>query len=357
MKVAINILPLKSEHKDRGIGFYTSNLIESLKSDPEIQIQEFMDLSEVTDVDIVHYPWFDFFFRTLPIKKRFKTIVTIHDVIPLLFPKYYPVGIRGQCNFFLQRLALKNCSQIITDSSVSKIDISKYLSLDTEKISVVHLAAKKEFHMQADTRLIYVKKKYNLPNRFILYVGDANWVKNLPFLLEGFSKLLTKDGFSDFKLILVGKVFLKKVENINHPELESLKKVNRLINDLKIRDNILTPGELDLNGLVSFYNLATVYIQPSMYEGFGLPIVEAFSCGTPVISSNGGSLPEIGGNAAVYFDPTNLDQFVLLLTEVLGNKSLQDKLYKLGLKQAEKYTWKKVAEDTKTVYKKVYKDE
>ncbi len=130
MKIAINILPLKSKHKDRGIGLYTSNLVENLKKDPEVKIQEFIHLSEVKNADIVHYPWFDFFFQTLKFGKKFKTIITIHDVIPLIFPKQYPVGIRGKFNFFLQKLALKDCKNIITDSKVSKMDISKYLKID-----------------------------------------------------------------------------------------------------------------------------------------------------------------------------------------------------------------------------------
>lgn len=357
MKIAINIHPLKSGHKDRGIGFYTNNLIESLKEDQSIDLQQFTDLSEITNADIVHYPWFDLFFHTLPINNKFKTIVTIHDVIPLIFPNQYPAGIRGRINFLLQKIALKNCGSIITDSEFSRSDIAKYLKIKKLKISAIHLAANKNFKPQSDAKLLYEKRKYNLPARFLLYVGDANWVKNLPFLIEGFSKIVQTFGFNDLKLAMVGGVFLKRVENIDHPELESLKKVNRLIKDLNLEDSILRPGDLNLEELVSFYNLATVYIQPSLYEGFGLPLIEAFSCGTPVISSNSGSLIEVGGNAAVYFDPANLSQFVSLLKEILQNKSLQGKLSKLGLKQAENFSWHKAVNETKKVYLKVLENE
>ena len=352
MKIAINVLPLKLKHKDRGIGFYTSNLIENLKDDSSLEVQEFIHLSEIRNADIVHYPWFDFFFHTLSINKQFKTIVTIHDVIPLIFPKQYPVGLRGKFNLILQRLALRNFKSIITDSEVSKKDISKYLGIDKEKAFVVYLAANKNFRTQKETKLIYTKRKYKLPDNFLLYVGDANWVKNLPFLIEGFNNLIQTSDFKDVKLVLVGGVFLKNVENINHPELESLKRVNRLIKEQNLEGNILRPGELNLEELIYFYNLATVYVQPSLYEGFGLPLIEAFSCGTPVVSSNKGSLLEVGGDAAVYFDPTNLSQFVSILKEILQSKSLQDKLSRLGLKRAEKFSWDKVVADTKKVYLK-----
>ena len=357
MKIAINIHPLKSGHKDRGIGLYTDNLIENLKADQDLEIQEFTDLSKVNNADIVHYPWFDFFFHTLPIKKKFKTIVTIHDVIPLRFPKQYPMGMKGRINFLLQKIALKNCRNIVTDSEISKSDIAEYLKINREMISVIHLAANKNFKPQSDTKLLYTKRKYNLPGKFLLYVGDANWVKNLPFLIEGYSRIAQIPKFNEVKLVLIGGVFLKRLENIDHPELASLKRAFELIKNFKLEDNILRPGELNLDELVSFYNLATVYIQPSFYEGFGLPLIEAFSCGTPVISSSRGSLKEIGGDAAVYFDPTNLNQFVTLLREVLQNKSIQNKLSTLGLKQSQKFSWDKVIDETKRVYTKVLKDE
>lgn len=357
MRVALNVYPLKSAHKDRGIGYYTKNLLEQLKKDASIEVVEFTSLSEVKNADLVHYPWFDFFFHTLPIRKKFKTVVTIHDVIPLLFSKDHPVGFKGKYNFILQKLALKNCQHIITDSNISKVDISKYLKQDEKKISAIHLAANANFKKQTDTKLIHIKRKYNLPNRFILYVGDTNWIKNLPFLIEGFNKLSKINIFNDVKLVLINGVFLKNLENIDHPELRDLKKVNELIKDYDLIDKVLRPGDLDLDELISFYNLATVYVQPSLYEGFGFPILEAFACGTPVLSSNRGSLIEVGGNAALYFDPTRMDQFTSLLKDILSDKSLQSKFAKLGLKRSENFSWKKVIYETKEVYLSVINNE
>lgn len=353
MNIAINILPLKTAHKDRGIGYYTKNLIEFLKKDPSITIQEFTNIKEVKHTDVVHYPWFDLFFHTLPIRKTFPTIATVHDVIPLKFSDHYPVGLRGKLNFQLQKLALGNCRHILTDSKRSKDDIANYLKIKNEKISPIYLAANNEFRILSDTELLRFKRKLNLSDEFILYVGDANWVKNLPFLIEGFNEIIRQSGFSSLKLVLIGGVFLKKVEDINHPELESLKQVNRMIDRLHLEGRIIRPGNITTDELVAFYNLASVYVQPSLYEGFGLSVLEALSCGTPVVCSDRGSLPEVGGEAVVYFDPTNLRQFVLVMIDVLENKSLQSKLSNLGLKRAENFSWEKLAEQTKQVYSQV----
>lgn len=352
MIVAINIIPLKTAHSERGIGYYTKNLVEALKEDSSIQLKGFGSPAEVKDVDVIHYPWFDFFFHSLPIRKTAPTIVTIHDVIPLIFPDQYPTGWKAKINFMLQKLALKNCQFIITDSNFSKKDIVTYLKIKEEKIAVIPLAADPKFKLQSDTELLRIKRKYRLPDQYLLYVGDANWIKNLPFLIEGFNKLIKLSGMEKVKLVLIGGVFLKDVENIDHPELQSLKQVNKLIAQFKLQGQILRPGQIEDVELVAFYNLATIYVQPSFYEGFGLPVLQAFASGTPVVSSSGGSLPEIGGQAAVYFDPTNLKQFVSIVREVLENKSLRRKLSKSGLNQAAKFSWDKVAEQTKIVYLK-----
>ncbi len=353
MKVGINTIPLKTAHKLRGVGYYTQNLILSLRKDPRLEVVEFTDLSKLNNVDLVHYPWFDFYFHTLPIRKKFKSVVTIHDTIPLVFPEHYPVGLKGKINFILQKISLKNIQAVITDSNCSKNDIIKFLKLKESKIFSIPIAAEENFKILDNIKLIKAKRRLNLPNQYLLYVGDANWVKNLPLLIDGFSKIIKKNNFNDLKLILVGGVFLKKVENIDHPELESLKRVNRLIKELDLEDKIIRCGNVEKEDLVAIYNLATIYIQPSIYEGFGLPVLEALSCGTPVVCSNGGSLKEVGGNSVVYFDPKNLSQFVSALEQVLKDKSVQNKLATLALKRASQFSWDKVAQQTKNVYSKV----
>lgn len=352
MRIGLNVTPLHSGHKLRGIGYYTQNLVNYFNRERDIEICEFTKISEIKDAELVHYPWFDLFFHTLPIKKKFPTVVTIHDVIPLLFPKHYPTGFKGKFNLYLQMLALRNCKLIITDSLNSKRDIVKYLKINEEKIIIVPLAVGSEFRILKDTELIKVKMKYNLPETFLMYVGDANFVKNLPFLIDCFRNLSQIEQFKEVKLVLIGGVFLKNVENINHPELESLKEVNRKIRNYGLENRIIRPGYITDSELATFYNLATVYIQPSLYEGFGLPLLQSFACGTPVISSNAGSLPEVGGKAALYFKPTDQNQFTFLLSETLNDKSLRHKLAKLGLEQVSKFSWEKTIAQTIEVYKR-----
>lgn len=355
MRVAINVIPLNSAHKERGIGHYTHNLIESLKHNQTVQIYPFTNIQNIKDVDVVHYPWFDLFFHTLPIIKKFPTVVTIHDVIPLIFNDKYPVGLKGKTNFLLQKIALRNCKAFITDSEASKKDIVRLLKINQEQIKVIPLAADESFKPLSENKKLFIKRKYSLPDKFLLYTGDANWFKNLPFLIEGFSILKRQPSFSDIKLVLVGGVFLKKINNTDHPELRSLKMVSELIHDKGLEKDIYRPGQVNLESLVGIYNLASVYIQPSFYEGFGLPVLEALNCGTPVVCSKGGSLPEIGGDAVIYFDPQNLNQMVGILCDVLKDRSLRTRLSKLGLQQTSKFTWEKTAAETIKAYQSAVK--
>ena len=341
MRLGFNILPLKTAHKDRGIGRYTFNLLEALKNYTNIEIQEFTKISELETVDVIHYPWFDFFFHTLTDKKLTPVVVTIHDVIPLKFKEHYPVGIRGNINFYLQKRSLKKCSAVITDSEASKKDIIKLLKIKPKKITVIPLAATDNFQVLIPSRLIHTRRKYNLVNRFLLYVGDADWTKNLPFLIKSFSNLVKSSNLQNLRLVMIGEVFLKN------------KEVNSIIENYKLGDKIIRVGKIEKEELVCFYNLAEIYIQPSFYEGFGLPVLEAMSCGTPVVSSNAGSLPEVGGGAAVYFDPHHSKQFESIIVEVLNDKSLQAKLSQLGLKHSNKFSWEFVAKKTLEVYSHV----
>lgn len=353
MKVAVNVFPLRSAHKNRGIGYYTQNLLENLKQEQDLKILEFINLSEVRDVDIIHYPWFDFFFHTLPVKRPYPTVVSVHDVIPLKFAKHYPLGLRGKLNLTLQKWAVKSCEAIITDSLVSKADIQSYLKIPSKKIEVIYLASDPQFRILPSAKLLFTKRKYKLPEQFLLYIGDANWVKNVPFLILGFIEIIKTVGFDQLKLVLVGEVFLKNVESIDHPELESLKEVNRLIKLYKLERSVIRLGKIEEEDLTAILNLAILYIQPSIYEGFGLPILQAFACGLPVLAANSGSLPEVGGDAATYFDPENLNQFKFATLELLQDKSLREKLQKMGFEQLKKFSWKKVVLETKAVYNKI----
>lgn len=238
---------------------------KKLKKKFEIRNSKFEITADVKSADVVHYTKFRPFFVDLPfVKPAKKVVLTIHDLIPLIYPDHYPSGIRGGINFLINKFLIwKNVDEIITISETSKKDICRFLGVDPKIVHVIYLAPRDLFKKLK--KPIYP----NLPKKFALYVGDINYNKNTPWLIEKAKEI-------NLPLVIAGKQ-AKEVEkmDLNHPELKHLKNIDW--------SKIIRLGYVDDNDLVKIYNLATVYIQPSMYEGFGLPLLEAVACGTPVI--------------------------------------------------------------------------
>ena len=343
IKVAIDTSPLSGASKFRGIGRYSVNLINALKKTKKVEVLEISGEKLKPKIDIVHYPYFDFFFLTLPLLKKVKTIVTIHDCTPLVFPQNFPAGIRGKIKFFIQKFSLKTVSAVITDSESSKTDIIKFLSIPGERVFRIYLAADC-LYRQITVREEEKKKlfnKYRLNKNFIMYVGDINHNKNLPNIIKAFAQAKI-----DLDLVLIGKAF----ENSAQPEVKELRS---LIKELKIQDRVKILGFVSDQELVVFYNLAVVYCQPSLYEGFGLQILEAMACGCPVLTSNVSSIPEVAGEAAVLVDPRSINQIAREMERLTLDQDLRCKIIKLGLAQVEKFSWDKTAQETIRVYEKI----
>ena len=332
------------QHRVRGTGFYLQNLQTSLeKYFPENKYTYFKrgDLLE-KDIDVVHYPYFEPFFLTLPVFSKNKIIVTVHDLTPLVFPKHFKSGLKGNLKWQLQKLALKNADAIITDSESSKKDIVKYAGINQARVKVVYLAAGSEFKkIEIRNLKLEIKKRYNLPDRFALYVGDATWNKNLPRLIEAASK-------ANISLVMVGKALVDKVEDRQNPWNSDLVKVQDMAEQNK---NIFRLGFVPSEDLVALYNAATLFVMPSIYEGFGLPILEAMSCGCPVVASKGGSLVEVVGEAGRYVDPYDTDSIATGISEVFNSPNLQKELSQKGIIQSRKFTWEKTAKETMDAYK------
>jgi glycosyltransferase involved in cell wall biosynthesis len=287
MKVAINSTPLSTGHAGRGIGFYTKHLLAELKK-LDVEIQEFSTLNEINLADLIHFPFFDISRRSLQWKYTLPTIVTIHDLIPVKFYEHYPLGVKSGLNWQWQKRAIKNIDQIITDSECSKKDIIELLKIPEDKIKVVSLAAASGFRVINDQKILKaIKQKYNLPEKFGLYVGDVNWNKNLTGLANSCLS-------ADLDLVVIGKGFSYQGD-LNHPELAELKQFRQIVEG---KSNVHQLGFVETEDLVAIMNLATIYLQLSRYEGFGLPILEAQACGVPVIASNRSSLPEVAGDSA-----------------------------------------------------------
>lgn len=352
MRIAIDVTPIENNaslHKVRGAGFYIENLKKSLlQYFPDNEYNFFVRGNNLTGkINLIHYPYFEPFFLTLPIVNKYKTIVTVHDLTPLVFPKYFQPGIKGRIKWTFQKMALKKADAVITDSESSKKDISKYTGISEEKIYVIYLAAGEEFKEYEVSSIKYkvLKEKYNLPGKFALYVGDVTWNKNLPTLIEAVKKV-------DVPLVMVGKALVNSNYDKSNPWNQHLVKVQELVKNSK---NVKCLGFVPTEDLVSLYNMATVFVMPSIYEGFGLPVLEAMNCGCPVVTAKGGSLPEIVGDAGNYVDAYSLESIAKGIKDVFNNKNLQEELSKKGLIQAKKFSWRKTAEETIMVYEEVCK--
>lgn len=347
MKVAIDISPLNSAHKVRGTGSYLNSLRESLLLErPEKDFVFFTSEEKIPkDIDVIHYPYFEPFFLTLPLKKRAKTVVTVHDLTPIVFRKEFPVGIKGALKWKLQKKSLRRSNAIITDSNSSKKDIEGILGCDSDKIHVVYLAASSIFKPLGDSVKKQIIKKYNLPEKFVLYVGDVTWNKNLPRLIEAINQ-------TGEYLVIAGKAFNNKDYDHSNPWNKDLVKAQKLADKNK---RIISLGFVSNEDLVGLYNAATIFVMPSLYEGFGLPVLEAMQCGCPVITSSKGSLGEVGGEAVYYIDPYETDSIKNAIVELDLDGNKRKVLSERGLAQAKKFSWEKTARETMEVYEKLYK--
>ena len=346
MRIGIDISPVKTGHKFRGTGSYTENLVKSLGKYAKGNEYKFFARQEKlpAGLDLVHYPYFEPFFLTLPLRKAFPTIVTVHDLIPLLFPEHFPCGFRGGVKWQIQKWSLKGAVAVIVDSECSQKDVIKLAGIDEGKIFVVPLAAGEEFRPMTDKKeLEKIKNKYHLPEKFVLYVGDATWNKNIPSLIKAVQKI-------NVPLVLVGKQLADSTFDRSNPWNKDLIKVEKLIEGDKRISKLGFVPKIDL---VAIYNLATVCVQPSFYEGFGLPVLEAMVCGCPVVTSKTSSLSEVAGEGVLYVDPKDIDSIASGIGEIYFNSGLRKEFSQNGLLQAKKFSWKKTAQETVRVYRQV----
>lgn len=340
IKVAVNTYPTRSGHQIRGIGFYTRNLLAFLKKRSDIEVIEFTNTRDLKNVDVIHYPFFDLFRHTLSTRLKIPTVVTVHDIIPAIYSTHYPPGIKGKIANFLQKKSLKNVQVVITDSHASKNDLIKYFKVDQSKIKVVYLAPSDIFKPIKDQKVLdEIKNKYHLPTKFAFYVGDVNWNKNLINL-----GLACQQAGID--LVLAGKGF--EMETIpDHPELKNYREFLRQFDK---NSKVHRLGFVDDHDLVGLMNLASVILLPSFAEGFGLPILEAQACGTPVVTSNLSSMPEVAGEGAILVDPYKTADIKDGILKIINNQKFCDELIKKGLVNVKRFSWDKTIEQIVTAY-------
>ena len=272
-----------------------------------------------------------FFFPNhfLPLKRiKAKSIIVIHDVFHKVNKNYHPLYYRKYVDFFLPR-AIKNSNLIITISECSKRDIIKFYNVPEEKIKVIYLAADEIFQPRElnEDKKRELRKKYNLPNEFILYTGVLEERKNI----EGIIKIadLLKDK-TEIPILLFGK--------IGHRGKVYLREMQQ-------KKNICYKGFVESDDLPYVYNLATIFLFPSFYEGFGLPVLEAMQSGLPIITSNTSSLPEVIGTGGILHNPNDYKGFVGGIMKLLENKDFYDKMREQGMEQAKKFDWGKTTKE------------
>jgi glycosyltransferase involved in cell wall biosynthesis len=268
------------------------------------------------------------------------TVLTVHDLIFRHLPEHHKPLNRWYLNLTMP-LYCRRAGHIIAVSEHTKRDLISAYGIAAEKVSVVYEAAAPEFCPQPAQTVAAVRARYNLPERYLLFVGTIEPRKNLTRLLAAF-EAVHADGLAD-GLVIVGQRgwlygdFFARLE------------------ESPVREVILLPGYVPDDDLPAFYAGAQALVLPSVYEGFGLPVLEAMACGTPVVASTASSIPEIGGEAALYFDPLDVEAAVDAVRRILRDASLRDEMRELGLAQAARFSWQRAAAETRAVYGAVMK--
>jgi glycosyltransferase involved in cell wall biosynthesis len=272
--------------------------------------------------------------------KSFKTIITIHDMAYKHYPETIHQPTYRELIGKLQDHAQKSHA-IIAVSNSTKRDIVHYLGVPPEKVWVIYNGVNSRFCQIRNQGLLNtVKLKYRLPEKFILFVGTLEPRKNIIGLIEAFKKL-TLDPHFKYQLVIVGS------------KGWGYKPIFSTAESLGIKDRIIFAGYVPGQDLPAIYNLAGIFVYPSFYEGFGIPVVEAMACGTPVITSNVSSLPEVGGDAVLYVDPKNIEEISTSIKGALSDENLSQTLREKGVARSKEFSWEYTARQTLDVFKKV----
>lgn len=273
-------------------------------------------------VQLLHEPHY-----TLPPATRCRSVVTIHDCIHLMFPRALPNRLAYAYARGSIWIAARQADRVLTVSEASKRDILRFVDVPPEKVSVIHNAIDERFLQAADeAQMDRVKQRYQLNDPFVLYVGNIKPHKNVERLIDAFGRARA-GGLEDLRLVIVGDEISK------YPALRQAVHRHRL--DKHVRFLGFQPYET----LASFYRLARVFVFPSLYEGFGLPPLEAMACGTPVVTSTASSLPEVAGDAALLVDPYDPDAIADALRRAVTDESLRATLIEKGSARARQFSW------------------
>ncbi len=290
---------------------------------------------EYREFDLIHF--IDYSAPVLPIRTPF--IVTIHDLTYYKYPQTFTLGSR-----MIKRLiapnSIRNASRIIADSENTKRDIIDFFPKMEDKIRVIYPGTSKQEKIVDKGSIDRIKKKYEICGKYILYTGTLEPRKNLIRLIEAYYRLVNEKKIEE-KLVLAGKkgwiykdIFAKVVE-------------------LNLEKRVIFTGYVLEQDKSALYSGAELFVYPSLYEGFGLPPLEAMACGIPVVVSNAASLPEVAGDAGVYINPYEVDSIAQEIYRVLIDQKLKSDLSRKGIEQAQRFSWEKTANDIVEVYREI----
>jgi glycosyltransferase involved in cell wall biosynthesis len=269
------------------------------------------------------------------------TVVTIHDCIHLRFPQYLPSRAAHLYARTFMSMAATRARRILTVSEASKDDILHYLKVPPSKIEVIHNALDERLAAAPTPEdIARVRDRFMLNAPFVLYAGNIKPHKNVDRLIEAFAILRARGG-QDIKLLIIGD------------EISKYPNLRRLVHRFQLHQHVRFLGFVPDATLAALYRLATVFVFPSLYEGFGLPPLEAMASGTPVITSNVSSLPEVVGDAALLIDPMNASAIADAMARVLSDEPLRAELVRRGLERVKAFSWERSVRRTREVYAEV----
>ncbi len=286
--------------------------------------------------DVYHAPHY-----VLPLAVTSPSVVTIHDCIHLMFPQYLPNRRAYLYARTMMWAAARRADAILTVSEASKRDILRFFNVRPEKVVVVHNAIDERFWIPpAEQEVARVRERYQLEHGFVLYAGNIKPHKNLERLIDAFNEI-RRGEFEELKLIIIGD------------EISKLPALRRAVHRHHLHKHVRFLGYVSDETLAILYRLAAVFVFPSLYEGFGLPPLEAMASGTPVVTSNVSSLPEVTGDAAVLVDPHDTSSIVQGIRSVLSDPVLADALRRKGPVRAREFSWERSVAKTRELYERV----
>jgi len=312
----------------------------------EFSLASYMELHRILKVngcDLLHVP--HLFWKPQGIPCRY--VVTVHDLLDHMYKASKGSDLKRSAHFVLTKRVLHRAARIFAVSQFSKKDTENYFQVPAEKIEVIYNAPDDRFKQGhasiADRQLIAERYQVNYP--FLLYAGRISPHKNVVRIIEAFSLLknqLVEEGqLEDLRLIIIGD------EVSRHPDLR------RTVIRLHLQNDVRFLGFVPIEVLRIFYDQAKVFVFPSLYEGFGLPPLEAMAHGTPVVTSNTSAIPEVVGNAAVMVNPENVFDIQRAIYRVLLDQNLREKLKCRGVEQAMKFSWEDSVGRMLNVYQEV----